>query len=161
DLLLLAGFGGLLLLFVFVFAVVHQLDHGRLVVGRDFDEIETFFLRDGAGFVGADFSVFVAVVSDQKDGAGENFLIDARAVLRSGGGGLRLKTSRYYDSLLLAAVRTHSAELSPALRIAVRIWLRRSLLVVGARQWLSREPEAPQGAQVLGQNRTAYGFGKP
>jgi hypothetical protein len=100
DLLLLARLGGLLLLFVFVFPVVHQLDDGRLGLGRDFDEVEAFLLRDGAGVLGADFSVFVPVVSDQEDGAGKDFFVDARPVL---GGRRRVtgnKTSGNYDSLL-------------------------------------------------------------
>jgi hypothetical protein len=47
-------------------------------------------------FVDADFAVFGAVIPDQEDGTGEDFLIDARAAF---GGGLRLgcKTSGYYD----------------------------------------------------------------
>ena len=88
DLLLLARFGGLFLLFVFVLAVVHQLDHGRLRFGRDFDQVEAFLLRDGAGFVDADLAVFVAVFSDQEDGAGEYLLIDAGPVLGRRRGGL-------------------------------------------------------------------------
>ena len=71
DLLLLARLGGLFLLFVFELAVVHELDDGRLRFRRNFDEVEAFFFGDGAGFVDADGAVFVAVVSDQKDGAGE------------------------------------------------------------------------------------------
>jgi hypothetical protein len=42
----------------------------------------------------------VAIVSDQKDGAGKYLLVDARPVF--GSGGLRgTKTSGDYDSLLL------------------------------------------------------------
>ena len=105
DLLLLARLGGLLLLLVFELAVVHQLDDGRLGLRRNFDEIEAFFFRDGAGFVEADLAVFVTVVSDQKDGAGKDFFVDARPVL---GGRRRIaccKTSGDYDSLLLLGPR--------------------------------------------------------
>jgi hypothetical protein len=99
DLLLLARFGGFLLLFIFELAVVHQLDDGRLRLGRDFDEVEAFFFRDGAAFVEADLAVFVTVVSDQEDGAGKDFFVDARAIF---GGRRRVtgcKTSGDYDSL--------------------------------------------------------------
>ena len=81
DLLLLAGFGGFFLLFVFVFAIVHQLDHGGLGIGRNLDQVEAFFFRQGAAFVDADFAVFVPVIADQKDGAGRDFFVDARAIL--------------------------------------------------------------------------------
>jgi hypothetical protein len=64
DLLLLARLGGLFLLFVFELAVVHQLDHGRLGLGRDLDQVVAFFFRDGAALVDADFPVFVPVVAD-------------------------------------------------------------------------------------------------
>ncbi len=96
DLLLLAGFVGLLLLLVFVFAVVEQFADRRLVVGGDLDQIEAFLFRDGAGFVGADLAIFVPVVADQKHGAGGDLFIDARAIL-GGRGRILLKTSGDYD----------------------------------------------------------------
>jgi hypothetical protein len=99
DLLLLAGLVGLFLLFVFELAVIEQLADRRLVVGGDLDQIEAFFFRDGAGFVGADLAIFVPVVADQKYGAGGDLFIDARPIL-GGRGRILLKTSGYYDSLL-------------------------------------------------------------
>ena len=104
DLLLLAGFGGFLLLFVFELAVVHELDHGRLGFGRHFHEVETLLLRDGAGFVDTDFTEFVTVSSDQEDGAGEYLLIHTGPILRRWRGG-RCKTSGYYDTLPSNAAR--------------------------------------------------------
>jgi hypothetical protein len=85
-------------LFVFVFAVVHELDHGRFRFGRNLDQVEAFFFGDGAGFINADRTVFVAVISDQKDGAREDLLIDTRPVLGWCLVGL-LETSGYYDFL--------------------------------------------------------------
>src|SRR5665213_1555048 len=96
DLLLLARFGGFFLLFVFELAVVHQFDDGRLGFRGYLDEVEAFFFRDRAAFVETDLAVFVAVVSDQKNGAREDLLIDTRPVLGWRLVGL-LKTSGYYD----------------------------------------------------------------
>jgi hypothetical protein len=99
DLLLLAGLGGLLLLFVLVFSEVHQLADGWLVVWRYLHDVETFFLGQGASLVDADLAILVAVFPDQKDGTSGDLFIDARAIL---GGCLLvlLETSGYYDSLL-------------------------------------------------------------
>src|SRR5581483_88149 len=102
DLLLLAGLVGLFLLFVFVFAVIHQLADGRLVLGRDFDHVEAFFLAQGQSLFQADFAIFVPVDADQEDGAGGDFVVDARSAFGRGRGVL-LKTSGDYDSLLLQA----------------------------------------------------------
>ena len=96
DLLLLARLVGLLLLFVLVLAVVHQLDHGRFRFWRDLDQVEAFFFGDCAGFIDADRAVFVAVISDQKDGAREDLLIDTWPILGGCLVGL-LETSGYYD----------------------------------------------------------------
>jgi hypothetical protein len=87
DLLLLASLCSLLLLLVFEFPVVHQLGYGGLGFGRNLDEIEAVLFSDGAGFVGADFAVFVPVFSDQENGATEDFLIDARPVFGWSRGG--------------------------------------------------------------------------
>jgi hypothetical protein len=109
DLLLLSGLGGLFLLLVFVFAVVHEFDHGRLRIWRNFNEIVAALFRYGAGFVDTDLSKFFSVVTDQKDGAGMDVFIDAGAVF-----GCRpllrcIKTSGDYDSLLSKAVRSRFA----------------------------------------------------
>jgi hypothetical protein len=102
DLLLLARFGGFFLLFVFVFAVVHQFDHGRFGFGRHLNQVVPALFCNGAGFVGADLAKFVSVIADQKNRARGNLFIDAGSVLGRGWGRL-LKTSRDYDSLLLNA----------------------------------------------------------
>jgi hypothetical protein len=81
DLLMLAGLGGLFLLFVFVLPVVHQLDHGRLGLGRDLDQVETLFLADGERIVDADLAVFVAVVPDEQDSLGGDVFVDPWPVL--------------------------------------------------------------------------------
>jgi hypothetical protein len=99
DLLLLAGLGGLFLLFVFVFAVIHQFADGRLVVWRYLDHVEAFFLAQRQGFIQPDLAVFVAIVTDQENSFGGDFVIDARAVLGGGFFG-RAETSNDYDSLL-------------------------------------------------------------
>lgn len=96
DLLLFAGFGGLFLLLIFVFAVVHQFDHGRACFRRDFDQIESLFFGNGASFGNTDLAIFGAVVTDQQNRARENFLIDARAVF-GWCGRLSCETSGYYD----------------------------------------------------------------
>jgi hypothetical protein len=46
---MLAGFGGLLLLLIFVFAEVEDLTDGWLRVRRDFDEVEPGLIRFGYG----------------------------------------------------------------------------------------------------------------
>jgi hypothetical protein len=99
DLLLLAGLVGLLLLLVFVFAIVHQLADGRLVVGRDLNHVEAFFFAERECFIESDLAILMAVVADQQDCFGIDFVIDARAILGRRGG-VTLKTSGDYDSLL-------------------------------------------------------------
>jgi hypothetical protein len=49
--------------------------------------------------VQADLAIFVAVIADQQEGAGGDFIVDAGAAL-GGRRGVTLKTSRDYDSLL-------------------------------------------------------------
>jgi hypothetical protein len=111
DLLLLAGLVGLFLLFVFVFAIVHQFADRRRFVGRYLDHVEAFFLAQGDGLFQPDLAIFVAVVANQKNSLGGDFVIDAWAAL---GGRLFvcLNPSGYYDRLLLLAVR-HHAPLAP------------------------------------------------
>jgi hypothetical protein len=104
DLLLLAGLVGLFLLLVFELAVVHQLADRRLVVGRDFDDVKTLLVAQSESFVQADLAVLVAVVADQKNGFGGDFVVDARAILGRRGC-VTLKTSGDYDSLLLLRPR--------------------------------------------------------
>src|SRR6202012_5322979 len=108
DLLLLAGFVGLFLLFVFELAVVHQLDDGRLGLRRDFDEIEAFLFRDGAALIEADLAVFMTVVSDQENGAGKDFFVDARPVLGGRGRVSGGKTPGYYASLSCVGSREYA-----------------------------------------------------
>jgi hypothetical protein len=49
----------------------------------------------------------MAVVADQQNRFGGDFVIDARAILGRRGGVATLKTSGNYDSLLLTAARIH------------------------------------------------------
>jgi hypothetical protein len=81
DLLPFARFGRFLLLFVFVFPVVHKLDYGRLRSRRYFDKVEASFLRYGEGLVDADLAELLAFRSDEQDGARFDFFVDARPVL--------------------------------------------------------------------------------
>jgi hypothetical protein len=104
DLLFLAGLGSLLLLLVFVLAVVHQLADGRLGVGRDFDDVESFFLAQCERLIQADLAILMAIVADQEDGFGIDLVVDARAILGRRWG-ITLKTSGNYDSLLCTAAR--------------------------------------------------------
>src|SRR6185312_14490243 len=105
DLLLLAGFVGLFLLLVFVLAIVHQLADGGLVVGRHLHNVEAFFLAQSERLIQADLAILMAVVADQQDSLGDDFVVDARAILGRRGGVATLKTSGNYDSLLFTAVR--------------------------------------------------------
>jgi hypothetical protein len=100
DLLFLSGFVGFFLLFVFEFAIVHQLADGRLVVGRYLNDVEAFFLAQGECLIEADLAVFVTVIADEEDGLGDNFVVDAWTIL-GWRRGVTLKTSGDYDSLLL------------------------------------------------------------
>src|SRR4029079_11821749 len=65
---------------------------------RNLDQVKTLFFGNCAGLVDADRAVFVAVVSDQKDGAREDVLIHSWPVLGWCLVGL-LETSGYYDFL--------------------------------------------------------------
>jgi hypothetical protein len=125
DFLFFAGFGGLLLLFVFVFAIVHQLADRRLVVGRDFDDVESLFLTERERLIKADLAILMAVVADQKNGAGLDFVVDARAILGRRGG-ITLKTSRNYDSLLCTAAR---------IPVSLVLWFQAKR---GSRSWTQR-----------------------
>jgi hypothetical protein len=111
DLLLLAGFVGLFLLLVFVFAIVHQFANRRHLVGRYLDDIEAFFLAQGERLIQTDIAVFVAVVSDQENRLGGDVFVDAWAAFGRGFLVL-LWASGYYDRLLWLAVR-HHAPLAP------------------------------------------------
>ena len=139
DLLLLAGLGSLLLLLVFVFAIVHQLADWRLGVGRDFDDVESFFLAQRERLIQADLAILVAVVADQENGLGGDFVVDARAILGRRGG-ITLKTSGNYDSLLCTAarIRVSPVPLEPR-RNEVRSWTQ-----AGAFSWV-RRVGAPAG----------------
>ena len=107
DLLLLACFGGFFLLFVFVFSVVHQFDHGWFGFGRNLHKIKALLVRDSAGVIGTDLTVFVPVITNQKNGAGKDILVDTGPAL-GGDAGIG-KTSGDYDSLLLCAVRKNAS----------------------------------------------------
>jgi hypothetical protein len=65
----------------------------------------------------------MAIVSDQQDSLGDDFVVDARAILGRRGGVTSLKTSGDYDSLLFTAARI-PASLVPvgSKRNEVRSW---------------------------------------
>jgi len=79
DLLLLAGFGFALLLLVFELAKIHDLAHGRIGVGRDFDQIQTGIISHVHGARRGDNPYVFAVGSDQPDFIGSDAFIYARA----------------------------------------------------------------------------------
>src|SRR5215831_18509353 len=78
DLLALAGFGGLLLLLVFVFAVIEDLGHGRGGVRRYLDEVETGIDRAGQGISHGDDTKVLAGLVNQADFAGADIFIHPR-----------------------------------------------------------------------------------
>ena len=81
DLLLLARLGGFFLHFVFVFAVIHQLAHGRFGIGRNFDQIEAgFFGKKDSVARGHDAAHF-ALGIDNANLASRDAAIDAGAVI--------------------------------------------------------------------------------
>jgi len=162
DLLLLARFGGLLLLLVFVFAEIHQLDDGRLRLGRNLDQVEAFFLGDGAAFVDADLAVFVPVVPDQEDGAGKNLFIDAGAILRRRRGGLLETLRGGYDSLLLERRAAAPRGICRAPRNEFRSGVAAELLE-GWRAALvatARETAPPEAGRAGPENKRAGAIGK-
>ncbi len=95
DLLLLAGLGFALLLFVFELAEVHDLAHGRRRVGRDFHQVQTGFIRQIHGFTRVYNTQVFAFGTDESDfwrpdtvvytGAGVAL---RRRIMRSAGYGL-------------------------------------------------------------------------
>ena len=65
DLLLLAGFGFALLLFVLELAEVHDLADGRSCVGRDFDKVEARILGEALRLIGGHNSVLFTLLVNQ------------------------------------------------------------------------------------------------
>src|SRR6185312_10993786 len=88
----------------------------------DFDDVEPFFLAQRERLIQADLAILVAVVADQEDGFGIDLVVDARAILGRCGG-ITLKTSGNYDSLLCTAARIRASPvpLGPR-RNEVRSW---------------------------------------
>lgn len=80
DLLLLARFGGLLLLLVFVLAKIEDLGDGRLGIGRDFAEIEAGFFRQTQGFADRDYTAVLTGGIDQTDLGDVDLEIDPRTI---------------------------------------------------------------------------------
>jgi hypothetical protein len=65
DFLLLAGFGGLLLLLEFELAIIQDLGHRRHCVGRDFDQIEIGLLGHCEGLTGGNDPNILSIGSDE------------------------------------------------------------------------------------------------
>lgn len=79
--LLFARLGCLLLLLVFVFAIVEQLADGGRCIGRDFDQVQSGFLRQLQGFRDGNIPAVAAVLIDQMNFTGADLVINALAVL--------------------------------------------------------------------------------
>ncbi|MND95444.1 hypothetical protein D3C80_876990 [compost metagenome] len=84
DLLLLARFGRLLLVRVFQLAEVEDLAHRRIIVRRDFYEVQSCFLGHLEGLVGGYCTEIHAFGIDKLDLGNANFPIGARAFLDGG-----------------------------------------------------------------------------
>ena len=82
--LLLARLGGLFLRLVFVLAVIQDLAHRRLGIGRDLDQIEPGFNRARQGFGRGNHADIVAGSVDELDVGNVDALVDARAALFGG-----------------------------------------------------------------------------
>lgn len=65
DLLLLAGFGFALLLFIFELAEIHDLTHGRFRIRRNLDQIKTCFFGHFHGAGGRNNAYIFAICADQ------------------------------------------------------------------------------------------------
>jgi len=78
DLLPLAGFCGLLLLLIFVFAVVEDLGHWWSGIRRYLDEVEAGFDSAGQGIGNRDNTKILAGLVDQADFAGADIFIHPR-----------------------------------------------------------------------------------
>src|SRR5205823_2558932 len=85
DLLLLAGFGGLLLLLIFELAVIENLAHRRLGIGRQFDEIETGFLGQRQGLAGRYNAAVLSLLVDEADFSSLDAVIDSVSFFLGGG----------------------------------------------------------------------------
>ena len=79
DLLFLAGFALALLLFIFELAEIHDLAHGRLGIGRNFDKVEPSFFGHFHGTLRRHNADVFAVRPDQADFIGADLVVDARA----------------------------------------------------------------------------------
>jgi hypothetical protein len=80
DLLLLAGFGCLLLLLVLVFAKIENLGNRRLGIRRDFAEIETSLFGQTQGFADRDNTAVFTSGIDQADVRDVDLKIDPRTI---------------------------------------------------------------------------------
>jgi hypothetical protein len=81
DLLVLARFRRLLLVGVFQFAEIENLDDGRRGVGRDLDEVETGFLGALKRILDGNVAVVLAVCVDQLDAWNADVPVCAGALL--------------------------------------------------------------------------------
>ena len=77
--LLLAGFGLTLLLFLFELAEIHDLADWRLGVGRDFHQIEPGFLGHLHRACGGDDADIFPICADQANLGRPDAIVDARA----------------------------------------------------------------------------------
>ena len=82
--LLLARLGGLFLRLIFVLAVIQDLAHRRLGIGRDLDQIEPGFNRARQGLGRGNHADIVAGSVDELDVGNVDALVDARAALFGG-----------------------------------------------------------------------------
>jgi hypothetical protein len=81
DLLVLARLGSLLLVGVFQFAEIEDLDDGRLRVGRNLNEIQACLFGGQKRIVDGNIAAVVAVGIDKLDPGNPDIRVGARAVL--------------------------------------------------------------------------------
>ena len=84
DLLLFPRFGFAFLRFVFEFAEIHDLAHGRVGVGRNFDQIKPSLFGHFHGAFGCHNAGIFAVGTDQADFIRTDIFVNARASVSLG-----------------------------------------------------------------------------
>ena len=86
DLLFLAGFVALFLLFVFELAVIENFRHRRLGIGADLDEVESHGISTGNGVAGAEHPHHLAILVDEPHLRNSDFFVDPGSFARWRGG---------------------------------------------------------------------------
>jgi hypothetical protein len=103
DLLLFAGFGGLLLRLIFILAEIENFANRRNRIGRDLYQVEPGLLRHGKRCIDLGDAFVGTVLVDELDLADADLLVDARPLL---GGGLR-RSDRATNGCYLLVLLLH------------------------------------------------------